>query len=91
MEIGRTDGVHGPGRIEGPRIDRIQPPAVPARAADDVRLSEAANLIGQAMSLPDIRTERVTEIRRLIAAGIYQTDERLIGAFEKFRQELRGL
>lgn len=91
MEIGRTDGVHGPGRIQGPRIDRIQPPAQPARSADAVRLSESAHLVGQTMSLPDIRTERVTEFRRLIEAGIYQSDDRLIGAFEKFRQELRGL
>jgi len=92
MDIGRTDGVQGPGRIEGRKVERSQAASTPpaARVPDRAELSEVGRLVAEAMSLPEVRLERIAEFKKLIESGSYQTDERLAGAFDKFRAELRG-
>jgi hypothetical protein len=92
MDISRTEGVHGPGRIEGKRIHAVNPPQVqpPQDAASRVEVSQVGRLVSEAISLPDVRMDKVTEFSRLIKAGIYMSDDRLIGALEKFRQEISG-
>jgi hypothetical protein len=47
-------------------------------------------LVAETLGLPDIRMEKVTEFSRLLKSGLYITDERLLGAFEKFRDEIAG-
>lgn len=92
MDIGRTEGVHGPGRIEGKRVHNVTPPQVqPTQdAASRAEISQIGRLISETLSLPDVRMEKVTELSRLMKAGIYMSDERLLGALEKFRQEIAG-
>ena len=87
MNIGRTDGVGGPGRIDGPnKIQRTSPPVTPsaAKSADKVQLSQKAALVSKAMSLPATRTERVTEIKKLIESGRFETETRLEWAINRF-------
>jgi hypothetical protein len=90
MVIGRTDGVGGPGRIDGPnKITRITPPlkqSGPA-SADKVDLSQKAGMISKALSLPQVRAERVAEVRKLIESGRFDTDTRLEGALKRFVAE----
>lgn len=92
MDISRLDGVHGAGRIEGKRVHPATPPQVqpPTEAASRVEVSQVGRLISEAISLPDVRMDKVTEFSRLLKAGIYMSDERLLGALEKFRQEITG-
>ena len=92
MDIGRTEGVHGAGRIEGKRIHGVTPPQVqsPQEAASRVEISQIGRLVSEAISLPDVRMDKVTEFSRLMKAGIYMSDDRLLGALEKFRQEMSG-
>lgn len=92
MDIGRTEGVHGPGRIEGKRAHAVTPPQTPPAqdAASRAEISQVGRLVSETLSLPDVRMEKVTEFSRLLKAGIYMTDERLLGALEKFRQEISG-
>lgn len=92
MDIGRTEGVHGPGRIEGKRAHAVTPPQVrPTQdAASRAEISPIGRLVSETLSLPDIRMEKVTEFSRLLKAGLYLTDDRLLGAIEKFRQEMEG-
>ena len=92
MDIGKTDGVGGPGRIDGPnRITRIKMSAAAAASvaskADKLALSEKASMVSKAMSLPPMRTERMAEIKKLIATGRFETDARLEGALQKFYME----
>lgn len=90
MDIGRTDGVGGPGRIDGPnKISRITPPVTPSGAspADKVDLSQKASLVSKALGLPEARAERVAEIRKLIESGRFETDARLDGAIDRFLVE----
>ena len=92
MDIGRLDGVHGAGRIEGHRTHSVTPPQVrPTQDAhSSAEISHVGRLVSEAVNLPDIRMEKVTEFSRLLKAGLYLTDERLVGALEKFRQEMSG-
>jgi anti-sigma28 factor (negative regulator of flagellin synthesis) len=87
MDIGRTDGVGGPGRIDGPnKITRTSPPSTPsgASAADKVDLSQKAAMVSKAMSLPAARAERVAEIKMLIQSGQFETNDRLEWAINRF-------
>ena len=87
MNIGRTDGIGGPGRVDGPnQIARVQSPATPASAssADKVDLSHKAAMISKALSLPQVRAERVAEVRKLIESGRFDTETRLEGALKRF-------
>jgi anti-sigma28 factor (negative regulator of flagellin synthesis) len=90
MDIGRTDGVGGPGRIDGPnKITRITPPPKQSGpgSADKVDLSQKAAMISKALSLPQVRAERVAEVRKLIESGRFDTDTRLEGALKRFVAE----
>jgi hypothetical protein len=90
MDIGRTDGVGGPGRIDG-----IRPLARAAKAygtegprgADQVSLSAKAELIGKALAMPSVRLDRVEEMKRLVESGRLETPERLEGAVKGFLAE----
>ena len=89
MDIGRTEGVQGPGRIEGKRVERVTPPQTSPTPApvDRVEISQSGQLISEALALPAVRMDRVAELKKLVEAGTYQTDERLLGALMKFVQE----
>jgi hypothetical protein len=90
MNIGKTDGVGGPGRIDGPnKITRITPPVTSSgpSSADQVDLSQKAGMISKALSLPQVRSERVAEVRKLIESGRFDTDTRLEGALKRFVAE----
>lgn len=93
MDIGRTEGVGGPGRIGGPQKPShvTPPPTSTPHRADRVEISESAQLIFEALSLPPTRSERIDEVRRLIAEGRFDTEERLQGAIDQFLKENRDL
>lgn len=87
MDIGKTDGVGGPGRIDGPnKIARSTPSAAASKSsgADKVDLSHQAGMISKTLGLPAVRTERVAEIKKLIESGRFDTDARLEGALDHF-------
>ena len=95
MEI---HGIHGPQPVDGPQ--GIQP-SNPTTAADQVQApdqleisqeaemaSQAAELVEHVQQLPDIRTDRVDEIRAAIEAGTYETEERLDIAVDRLLDEI---
>ena len=90
MDIGKTDGVGGPGRVDGPnKISRITRASLPPKASstDKVDLSLRAGMISRAMALPAVRAERVAEIKKLIESGRFETDARLEWALNRFLTE----
>ena len=90
MDIGRTDAVGGPGSIGGPgKIMRSTPSAAPSGtgSADKVDLSAKAGMISKALAMPEVRLERVAEIKKLITLGSFETDARLEGAMKRFMAE----
>jgi hypothetical protein len=91
MDIGRTDGVSGSGRIDSvQRVNRIAKAygvAGPQPASDRVNISPEAGLVSKALAMPDVRLDRIQEIRKLVESGQYETETRLSGAIERFMVE----
>jgi negative regulator of flagellin synthesis FlgM len=55
---------------------------------DRVDISPEAELVSRVGDLPEIRADRVAEIRAQIAAGVYETDEKLQIALGRLLDEL---
>ncbi len=55
---------------------------------DRVELSQHAVLLDRLRQLPDVREDLVDEVRKAIADGTYQTDDKLTAAVEGLLPEL---
>ena len=56
--------------------------------ADTVEISDSARYLGEIKKLPDIRLDKVQQARELIAAGQYETTERIDGTVDRLLAEL---
>jgi negative regulator of flagellin synthesis FlgM len=93
MEIFGAGGAQGPQPIY-PRLAAFGVDAgqtVHAGAPrDHVEISPLGQMLDGINQLPEIRHERVEEIRRQIAAGSYETPEKLELALDRLLDELPG-
>lgn len=83
--------LHGPQSIGAPHTSRLSPPPAPNRSAaiqDEVQISDAARLVDQARDVPEIREDLVQRIRAQIAAGTYETPEKLQVALDRLLDEI---
>lgn len=93
MEIHGIASIHGPQPIAGPHRTQAAVAAPPTDAwsgVDELELSPEASLVSQVRDLPDIRADRVEEIRSQIADGTYETDEKLELALGRLLDEISG-
>ena len=95
MHIYGPTHVHGPQNIGAPHTNRTSKPEAANSAApisDELQISpaaqEAAHLVEQVNQIPDIRQDRVDEIRAQINAGTYETDEKIQTAVERLLDEI---
>ena len=56
--------------------------------ADEVDISPEADFVAQIHELPDVRADRVAEIRPQIEAGAYETDDKLDVAIGRLLDEI---
>jgi len=93
MEIFGAGGAQGPQPIY-PRLAAFSVDAGQTVHAgtprDQVEISPLGQMLDGISQLPEIRQERVEEIRRQIAAGAYETPEKLEVALDRLLEELRG-
>ena len=93
MEIFGAGGAQGPQPIY-PRLAAFSvDPGQTVHAGtprDQVEISPLGQMLDGISQLPEIRQERVEEIRRQIAAGGYETPEKLEVAVDRLLEELRG-
>ena len=98
MNIYSTQFAHGTHTLSGPHSTKSQQAAtsqqtVPAQAKDEVTLSSAAQQASKisenAASSGEIRFDLVNRIRSEIAAGTYETPEKLDTALEKMLVSIR--
>jgi len=92
--------IHGPAHVHGPQPinppHHAAPPSTAAdstsptsiHAADQLDISEAAQLISQARDAAPIRLDRVADIRAQIADGTYDTTDKLDLAVDRLLNEL---
>lgn len=94
MHISGTTHVHGPHGMNpphGPHRGEAARAAPPTQGADRVEISPAAEARlrqVQAAESGQIRTELVNQIRAQIAAGTYETPERLDVALNRLLDEI---
>ena len=89
MEIYGPGQIHGPQSIKAPqRLEPAQADAIDNRPLDQVDISAEADFVSQVHDLPDIRADRVTDIRAQIESGVYETDEKIDIAVGRLLDEI---
>jgi negative regulator of flagellin synthesis FlgM len=91
MHISGTTHIHGPHGINPPHGPFRGQPAretPPSQGADRVEISSAAEAAIQAAESGEMRTELVNQLRAQIAAGTYETPEKLDVALDRLLDEI---
>ena len=91
MQIHGPAHIHGAQAINSPHRTLATEPNVAsdyANPADELDISHEADLASRAREVPDIRADRVAEIRRQIESGEYETEERLNLALDRLLDEI---
>ena len=89
--------VTGPGSIQGsspinqvPQTPETKPAteSKPVSPRDEVEISSAGKMLDSLSQSPEIRAERLAQIKSEIDAGTYETPEKLEAALEKLLAEI---
>ena len=93
MQIQGTGHIHGPQAVNAPHRATATGPTAPThqaieRGVDQLDISPEADMVSRARELPDIRHDLVASIREQIAAGVYETDEKINVAVENLLDEI---
>jgi negative regulator of flagellin synthesis FlgM len=85
----RVDGPHGVNAPHAPlRNTSAKPASTPAVSGDRVDISPAAEAAVQATESNGVRTDLVNRIRSEIAAGTYETPDKLDTALNRLLDEI---
>ena len=79
------------GFVHVPHTQRTTPqhsPHVTNPTGDKLELSDAGQIAARLAEVPDIRHQRVAELRQAIAAGTYETEEKLAIALDRLVDEI---
>lgn len=91
MVIQGTAHVHAPQGLSAPHrnVPANGPSSAPASyGVDQLDISPEADLVAQVHNLPDIREDRVAQIKAQIAEGTYETDAKLDAALNRLLDEI---
>lgn len=91
MHIYGPSQLHGAQPISAPHHTRQSQAASrldSAQIADEVDISDAARLVEQVQQMPEMREDRVEAVRRQIADGAYETNDKLNVAIERLLDEI---
>ena len=91
MQIHGPSQTHGAQPLHGPHATRPAEPTATSGTSsigDRLDISDAGRIADQLAEIPEIRAERVQDLRAAIASGAYETDERLNTAVERLLDEI---
>lgn len=92
MQVYGPTSVHGPQAITAPHTQRVNSPAgsygSTAGVRDDVQFSDTAQILSRVHELPEMRFERVAQIREAIASGTYLNGDKLDVALDRLLDEI---
>jgi negative regulator of flagellin synthesis FlgM len=91
MHVYGPSHLHGAQPVNPPHAARVSKPApsdYSGSIQDELDLSDAAQLVDRVREVPEIRHERVAQIRAQIAAGTYETDDKLDIAVGRLLDEI---
>lgn len=75
-------------------VSQVQTPAAaaaPQAVGDSIEISSVARLAAAVHDLPEVRADLVQRVKAEIAAGTYETPDRLDVALERLMDELTGM
>lgn len=75
--------------LQPARASALEGPAQTLRGSDQVEISDMGRILDEISRLPDIRHQKVAEIRQAIASGVYETADKIDTAVERLLEELR--
>jgi negative regulator of flagellin synthesis FlgM len=93
MQIHGLSHLDGAQPIYGPHRAHASEPAYQADAwlgVDELDISPEADMVSRARDLPEIRGDRVDEVRAQIATGVYETEAKLDIAVGRLLDEISG-
>ena len=94
MQIHGPAHLHGPQQVNAPhKVQSPSPSPSPSQSGnvqevDQLDISETAQALSKIRDVPDIRHERVAQIRTQIAEGTYETADKLEAAVERLLDEI---
>ena len=92
MNIQGTSQLHGAHGVKGPhsnsRSNSSQSSRPSAAPSDEVQISAAGEAAANAAESGDIRSDLVAQVRNEIAAGTYETPEKLDTALDRLLDEV---
>ena len=92
MEINNDFSIHGPHNLRPagkPHItQRTEVSESIFETQDELEISTEAKYLAQIRQMPEIRTDRVAELKAQIQAGDYDTDEKLEVALDRLLDEI---
>jgi len=91
MQINGLSHVHGPQSISSSHATSpVQQAGIAAEltGSDEVSISREADLLSRIGELPEVRQERIDQIRTEIAGGAYETQEKLDLAIARLLDEI---
>lgn len=88
MHIYGPSQLHGPQSLQGPHWNRAAAPTPTAQPTDQVDISAAAEAAIHAAEGGDFRAELVARVRSEIAAGTYETPQKLALAMDQLLDEI---
>ena len=90
MNVHPTGGIQGPQPVQPtrPTTKPERAEAAPAAArADRVEISDRARFLEKLSRLPEVRAEKIDAVRKGIAEGVYDSDEKLRAAVDRLLEE----
>jgi negative regulator of flagellin synthesis FlgM len=91
MQIYGPSQIHGAQPINAPHAARAAAPTSTPTApvtGDHLDISEAGRIAGQLAEIPEIRADRVAQLRAAIADGSYETNDKLSVALDRLLDEI---
>lgn len=83
-QLHAAQGINAPHRAAAP----ASAPSYSVHASDQLDISPEAELISQVHNLPEIRADRVAELKAAIASGTYETDDKIDAALDRLLDEI---
>jgi negative regulator of flagellin synthesis FlgM len=91
MHIYGTSQVHGVQPVNAPHAARSAQPTTSVESpsiGDRLDISEAGQIASRLAELPEIRADRVRDLRAAIESGAYETAEKIDTAVERLLDEI---
>ncbi len=91
VNVGPIQPPGGMQPISGPRLDGVKPGGAIGNSipVDRVEISQIARLMSEVSLLPEVRAEKIAQVRTQIESGTYITPEKLDIAVERLLLDLQ--